>query len=249
MYLDFPRWPCYGKNNAESVWRQTKAECDVCLLRCSPARVALSDSCATLLYHIVPPAWLWNVLSRNMRAATLTATCFLVSTQWILLVVGLEDTTPAHCTAVTAFRGLTTRLKLQTQPQQWRVSPASHSHKWLPVILESSQTSDLFLKWFAAEAQEVKFQHWCHYVGSDVRNFYRSSDIKLNNSKVWNLNNLKACTLKDTLLHFSTFLGGKNLKKFCINHINSVSLEFVPMGCQPHLNEHIQVIHVHEKSH
>lgn len=118
MYLDFPRRPCYGKNNAESVWRQTKAECDVCLLRCSPTRVTLSESCETLLYHFVPPAWLWNVLSRNMRAATLTATCFLVSTQWILLVVGLEDITPAHCTAVTAFRGLTTRLKLQTQPQQ-----------------------------------------------------------------------------------------------------------------------------------
>lgn len=30
-------------------------------------------------------------------------------------------------------------LTLQTQPQQWRVAPASHSHKWLAVIPESSQ--------------------------------------------------------------------------------------------------------------
>lgn len=111
----------------------------VCLLRCSAALVTLSESCETLLYHFVPPAWLWNLLSRNMRAATLTETRFLVSTLRTLPVVGVEATSPAHSTAVTEFRGLTTPLILQTQPQQWRVAPASHSHKWLAVIPESSQ--------------------------------------------------------------------------------------------------------------
>lgn len=78
------------------------------LLRCSAALVTLSESCETLLYHFVPPAWLWNLLSRNMRAATLTKTRFLMSTLRTLPVVGVEDTSPAHSPAVTEFRGLTT---------------------------------------------------------------------------------------------------------------------------------------------
>lgn len=165
-YFDYLKLPCYGKNNVDDVWRHTQAECDVCVS-------------AEMLPSFGYSHWeLWDSLI-SFCACSVTLKCapqehesrhsdrdLLSGLHTVsLLVAGLEDTIPAHCTADTALRGPTTQLILETQPQQWRVSQASHSYKWLAATPEVSKSSNLFLKWFAAEAPEVKFQHWCHYVG------------------------------------------------------------------------------------
>lgn len=238
LCFDFSKLPCYGKNNVDSVWRQTEAECDVCVCCWDAPQLWLLSLRVVRLSYIIfclqhdfemcsPGTWEQPLWQRLAFWCPHCEFCW-----WLVWRTLLQ----AHCTAGTAFRGLTTRLIVQTQPQQWRVSQATHSHQWLAVTPESSQTSNLFLKWFAAEAQEVK----------DVRDFYRSNDIKLNNSKVWDLNNLKDCTLKDTLLHFSTFLGEEKFLKSCVLTTACFFFPFSPRVCSHGMSttttEHIRVI-------
>lgn len=85
---------------------------------CEDAPVTLGESCDTLMYHFVPPAWLWNLFPIHSDRDSLSG---VHTVNPAAHLSGGHFSRAPRCKHHTC--ALRTRLILKMQPQRWHLAP------------------------------------------------------------------------------------------------------------------------------